>query len=134
MKFLIDNWTLILVALSSGGLLLWPVIKSSGAGLSPAGAVQMINRDKAVVVDVGDADEFAVAHIGSAKHIPLAELAKKLPDTVKNKDTPVIFVCPKGLRSKSAAGIAKGLGYARADQIAGGLSAWREAGLPTQKS
>ncbi len=134
MKFLIDNWTLLLIALSSGGLLLWPVIKGAGPGLSPSAAVLQINRDKAVVVDVGDAAEYAAEHIGASKHVSLAEIKAKLPEVVKSKDTPIIFVCPKGMRSKTAASLAKDMGYTRADVLFGGMVAWKEAGLPTDKA
>lgn len=134
MKFLIDNWTLILIAVSSAGLLLWPVIKGAGPGLSPSAAVLQINRDKAVVVDVGDAAQFAAEHIGSSKHVSLAEIKAKLPEVVKNKETPIIFVCPKGMRSKTAASLAKDMGYTRAEVLFGGLVAWKEAGLPTDKA
>ena len=68
MKFLIDNWMLISIALASGAMLVWPMVSSSmNAGALTAGAaVQLINREKAVVVDVGDADEFAAGHVGGA--------------------------------------------------------------------
>ncbi len=134
MKFLIDNWTLILVALASGGLLLWPSIKGAAGGtLSAAAAVQLINRERAVVIDVCEVHEFAAGHVAGAKHIPLAELAKKLPEVVKNKELPVIFTCQSGMRSKSAAGIAKAQGYANAQSLAGGLKGWQEASLPIEK-
>lgn len=135
MKFILDNWTLILVALTSGGLLLWPVIRgAAGGSLTASGAVQLINRDKAVVVDVCEAAEFAAGHIAGAKHIPLGQLAQKLPDAVKNKDLPVIFVCQSGMRSNSAMRIAKGLGYANAQSLAGGIASWRAASLPIDKA
>jgi rhodanese-related sulfurtransferase len=133
-KFLIDNWTLILVAVTSGGLLLWPVLRGvAGGSLTPSGAVQLINREKAVVIDVCEAHEFAAGHVTGAKHIPLGQLAKKLPETVKNKDLPVIFVCQSGMRSRSAASIAKGLGYLKAQSLGGGLSGWQSANLPVEK-
>lgn len=135
MKFFLDNWTLMLVALSSGLLLLWPVIKgSAGGGLTATGAVQIINQEKAVVVDVCGADEFAAGHVAGAKHIPLNELAQKLPGVVKNKELPVIFVCQSGMRSSSAVRIAKGLGYLKAQSLSGGLSSWRAANLPVEKA
>ena len=57
MKFLIDNWMLLSVALTSGLMLLVPVIRGGvGAGLTPAAAVNLINREKAVVVDVCSAE------------------------------------------------------------------------------
>ena len=53
MKFIFDNWMLITVAVSSGSLLLWPVIQGAAtAGLDPTGAVMLINREKGVVIDV----------------------------------------------------------------------------------
>ena len=135
MKFIIDNWTLILVALSSGGLLAWPILKSAtGGDLTPTGAVQLINREKAVVIDVCEASEFAVSHIGGAKNIPLGQLKEKLVGVVKNKELPLIFVCQTGRRSSNAAGVAKGLGYLKAQSLNGGLSAWQAANLPVDKA
>jgi len=65
MKFILDNWMLISVALVSGGLLLWPAIQGAGGGgLSPNQAVQPMNREKAVVVDVCEAEEFAAGPCG----------------------------------------------------------------------
>lgn len=135
MKFFLDNWMLLAVALTSGLLLLWPAIKGSvGGGLTATGAVQLINHEKAVVIDVCEAGEFAAGHVAGAKHIPLSQLGKKLPDTVKNKDLPVIFVCQSGMRSNSAMRIAKGLGYLKAQSLSGGLSSWRAANLPVEKA
>ncbi len=135
MKFIIDNWTLILVALTSGSLLAWPILKSAtGGDLTPAGAVQLINREKAVVIDVCEANEFAVSHIGGAKNIPLGQLKEKLVGVVKNKELPLIFVCQTGRRSSNAAGVAKGLGYLKAQSLNGGLSAWQAANLPVDKA
>ena len=53
MKFFLDNWMLIAIALSSGFFLLLPVVQGAAAsGISPTEAVQCINRDKGVVVDL----------------------------------------------------------------------------------
>jgi rhodanese-related sulfurtransferase len=62
-NFLMENWSLVAIALASGGMLLWPVVsRGMGAGLTPTAAVQLINREKAVVVDVSEAEEFATGH------------------------------------------------------------------------
>ncbi len=134
MKFILDNWMLIAVALSSGALLLWPAVRgAAGGSLTATGAVQLINQEKAVVIDVCEASEYAAGHVTGAKHIPLAQLANQLPGVVKNKELPVIFVCQSGMRSNSAARIAKGLGYQKAQSLGGGLSSWRAASLPVEK-
>ena len=136
MKFLIDNWMLITVALTSGGMLLWPLVSKSmkGGTLSANGAVLLINREKAVVVDVSEAEEFAAGHLGLAKNIPVAVFEEKLPQMVKNKAVPVILVCQSGARSSRALGIAKKLGYEQAQVLSGGLTAWKEANLPIEKA
>ena len=135
MKYIIDNWYLLLVALASGALLLWPVLKSaSGGSLTPARAVQLINREKAVVIDVCETEEFAAGHLVGAKNLPLSKLEERLPTTVKNKALPLVMVCASGARANRAVAIAKKLGYDNAQAMAGGLKAWREASLPVEKA
>jgi rhodanese-related sulfurtransferase len=135
-KFLIDNWMLISIALASGGMLIWPMI--SGAlnadALSASGAVQLINREKAVVVDVCEAAEFAAGHVTGAKNVPLSEFEARLPVVVKNKTLPLILVCASGARASRAVAIAKKLGYQQAQSLGGGLKAWKEANLPLEKA
>ena len=136
MKFLIDNWMLISIALASGGMLVWPLIAGgmNAGALNANGAVQLINREKAVVVDVCEANEFATGHVTGAKNIPLGELEAKLPGMVKNKGLPVILVCTSGARSNRAVSIAKKLGYEQAQSLGGGLKAWKDANLPVERA
>jgi len=134
-KFIFDNWMLIAIALASGSLLLWPVIQGAAtAGLDPAGAVQLINREKGVVIDVCEPAEFAAGHVGGAKNIPLSELESKLTGVVKNKSLPLILVCRSGARSGRALAIAKKLGYEQAQSLGGGLASWKAANLPIEKA
>jgi rhodanese-related sulfurtransferase len=133
-KFILDNWMLITIALSTGFFLLLPVVQGAAAsGISPNEAVQCINREKGVVVDVCGADEFAQSHIKGAVNLPLDELEARLSKTVKNKSTPVIMVCAAGARSKRAQAIAQKLGYEKVHSLHGGLKAWKEANLPIAK-
>lgn len=126
---------LISVALVSGSLLFLPLIQSAaGSGLSAAQVVHMINRDKAVVVDVCEAEEFAAGHVVGAKNLPLNQLEDKLAGLVKNKNLPLILVCQSGARSARALAIAKKLGYEQAQSLSGGLGAWRSANLPLEKA
>lgn len=135
MKFIIDNWMLISIAVASGGLLLWPVLQGATlAGIAPTTAIQLINREKAVVVDVSDAPEFAQGHIVGSKNIPLGELETKLAAAVKNKALPLVLVCQTGARSGRAVAVAKKLGYEQAQSLAGGLKAWKAANLPVEKA
>jgi rhodanese-related sulfurtransferase len=134
-KFFLDNWFLFFTAIVSGGLLLWPML-SRGAGggrVTPAQAVQMINREKAVLIDVSEPAEYAGAHVVGSKNVPLASLEAS-GDLPKNKALPVVVVCPSGTRALRAVATLKKLGFENAHVLAGGLAAWREANLPVEKT
>ncbi|PUE40717.1 rhodanese-like domain-containing protein [Limnohabitans sp. Bal53] len=133
MNFLIDNWMLLAMALASGFALLLPVL-TKGGGLDPQAMVQLMNRDKAVVIDVCEPDEFARSHVIGAKNLPLGQLEDKLAQVVKNKSSHVIMVCQVGARSARAAATARKLGYDNVQSLSGGLRAWVAASMPTEKS
>jgi rhodanese-related sulfurtransferase len=134
-KFILDNWMLIAIAVASGAMLLAPVIQGAAtAGLDTNGAVLLINREKAVVIDVCEPNEFAAGHVGGAKNVPLSELEAKLAGVAKNKSVPLILVCQSGARSGRAVAIAKKLGYEQAQSLGGGLAAWKAANLPVEKA
>ena len=133
MKFLIDNWMLILLAASSGGVLLWQGLqKNAGGGVGTAEAVRLINREKGVLIDVSEPAEYASGHAVGARNIPFGSLegAKELPS---NKALPLLMICPTGARAGRAAGLLRKAGYEKAMAVTGGLNAWREAGLPVDK-
>ena len=135
LKFLLDNWLLIAMACVSGGMLLWPHLRGgAGAGaVNVAEAVRLINREKGVLIDVSEPNEFASAHAGGSKNIPFGQIesSKDLPS---NKALPIILVCPSGARAGRAAGLLRAKGYEKATSLAGGLTAWREANLPLDKA
>lgn len=135
MKFIIDNWYLILLALVSGAMLLVPMLQAGRrGGLSTAMAVQLINREKAVVIDVCGAAEYATGHVVGARNVPLEELETRLPGVVKNKALPLVLVCASGARAQRAVAVAHKLGYANAQALSGGLKGWADAGMPVEKA
>ena len=135
MNFLIENWMLVAVAAASALALFLPTItKGAAGGVEPTEAVLLINREKAVLIDVCEPAEYAQGHAMGSKNIPLGQLESQLPLLVKNKSLPVILVCQVGGRASRAAAQAKKLGYDRAQALSGGLKAWREASLPVEKA
>ena len=138
MKFIVDNWLLILVAISSGAMLAWPLLRGGGTGgggaLTAQGAVQLINRQRGVLVDVREPEEYAAGHPIGAKNVPLNQLEAKLASTVKNKTVPLLLICASGTRAQRAVAVAKKLGYEQAQAVAGGLKSWKEANLPVEKA
>ena len=136
MKFFIDNWFLFLAAAVSGGLLLWPMLNKSAGGtgkLSTLEAVQLINRERAVLIDVSEPAEYAAGHVTGSKSVPLGQIETStgLP---KNKALPLVVVCATGARAGRAVTTLKKLGFENARALAGGLEAWRAANLPVEKT
>lgn len=126
-----NNLMLVAIAVSSGLMLLWPTIQRGRAGgsVSPTQAVQLINHEDAVVVDVRPLASFQNGHIPHARNIPLAELvdkAAKLP-----KDKPILVTCDRGQIAVGGAAKLRKAGLERVMVIEGGLNAWLQAGLPT---
>lgn len=135
MKFIAENWHLILMALTSGGLLLWPLVRqgAGGAGsVSTSEAVRLINREKGVLVDVSEPNEFAASHAAGARNVPVGQVegSKDIPS---NKQVPILLMCPSGARAGRAAALLRKAGYEKATAVAGGTKAWAEAQLPMAK-
>ena len=136
MTFFLDTWYLFLAAAVSGALLLWPLINKGAGGatkVSPADAVQLINREKAVLIDVSEPAEYAAGHAAGSRSVPLGKLAAT-SDLPKNKTLPLVVVCATGARSGRAVSTLKGMGFDNARALAGGLEAWRAANLPVEKT
>lgn len=139
MQFIIDNWALIAIAVVSGGMLLWmsygPTAGAGGGdGVTAAQAVMKVNREKAVMIDVCEPAEHSAGHAPGSRNIPLGQIDKRLNELPKDKSVPVLVMCQSGMRAKRAAAQLRKAGWVNAAAVAGGLRAWREAGLPVEKS
>ncbi len=137
MEFITQNIWLVLLAAISGFMLL------GGGGLfgmlsgfkqiGPQEAVLLFNHDDALVLDVREQSEWADGHISRAKHIPLGQLKNRLSDLERYKDKPIVAVCRSGNRSGSACRTLKNAGFQNLHNLAGGMIAWEQAGLPREK-
>jgi len=134
-EFVRNNLLLFVVALVSGGMLLWPFVRRSTGGpwVNPTQATQLINREDALVVDVRDPGEFAAGHVLGAKNLPLARLDSPGADLAKRKDRPVIVYDDGGERVAKAAAALRKQGFTRVANLSGGIGAWQQAGLPVEK-
>ena len=81
------------------------------------------------ILDVREGFEVAEGMIPGALHIPMGQLGSRLGDLYK--DRPIIVVCRSGNRSAAVADALNQAGYT-ADTMAGGMTAWQRAGLPTR--
>ena len=132
-EFVRNNLLLFAVALISGAMLLWPLVRraSGGPWVTPVQATHLINREDALVVDVREPGEYGAGHILGARSVPLAHLDSS--DLSKKKDRPLIVYCDGSERSGKAMSALKGLGFTRVVNLSGGIGAWQSAGLPVEK-
>lgn len=80
------------------------------------------------LVDVREPAEWEAGRIpGDVRHIPMGDLTAQA--ATLDPETPVVFSCRSGARSLMAAQAFRASGF-DAYSLAGGLLAWREAGLP----
>jgi sulfur-carrier protein adenylyltransferase/sulfurtransferase len=101
--------------------------------VSPQTALEMLAEEPlTVVLDVRDLEEYARCHIGRAVHLSRGQLEFYIEDVLPARDHPVILVDRAGARSLLAGRTLQALGYTRVVALAGGIEAWRTAGLPLE--
>ena len=135
MEFVRNNLLLFAVAIVSGAMLLWPLVRrgTGGPSVDPSEATHLINREEALVIDVRDPGEYGQGHILGARNVPLTRIVEGVAGVVKRKDRPLVVYCDGGSRSSKAAAALKQQGYSRVASLSGGIGAWQQAGLPVEK-
>lgn len=131
-KFATQNIWLIGLALGSGAMLVWPMLRRDSS-VTPNEAVMLINHGNALVLDVREDVEFAMSHIADARHIPLGQLAERTGELQKWKDKAIVVNCQSGMRSAKACAMLKKHGFTQVSNLQGGLAAWQSAKLPVTK-
>jgi rhodanese-related sulfurtransferase len=131
-----NNIWLVLAAVVSGAMLIWPLINRRLSGTAEVGAlqaVQLLNRKDAIMIDVREPAEFNTGHAPNAKNIPLAQLDKRIGELDKFKSRPLVVVCQTGGKSHAATAALKKAGFAEVVVLAGGIGAWQQASMPVEK-
>ncbi len=101
--------------------------------ISPQDAAANLNSGEAVIIDVRDKDEWDEGHIPGATHMSRGTIELDMEEKVPEPNTMVICHCGGGGRSALAAESLQKMGYKNVRSMAGGLKAWKAAGLPTTK-
>jgi adenylyltransferase/sulfurtransferase len=81
-------------------------------------------NEELVLLDVREADEVKVARIEGALWIPLDELESRIGELIPAKGLPIIVHCHHGGRSEKAVRVLLNRGFARAENLDGGIEAW----------
>ena len=98
--------------------------------LSPEDVARGLAEDRMVLVDVREPNETAVERFPGAVEVPLSTFdPADIPDPQGRE---VVFVCRSGRRSVTASHVSQLAGLSYNAHLAGGLLAWKAAGLPTE--
>jgi hydroxyacylglutathione hydrolase len=87
-----------------------------------------VNTSSRRVIDVRGASEWNEGHIERAEHRFLGDLLTSIDDLPR--DTPIALHCQGGTRSAIAASLLQANGFTDVANLAGGIQAWKAAGLP----
>ncbi len=106
-----------------------PALAVSTERLSPALAAARLEAGTPLAVDVRTAAEYHARAVPASVNIPLSQLAARAGELPR--DRPLLLYCEGGYRSSAAASLLQQQGFA-VSEIAGGLTAWAAAHLPTE--
>jgi rhodanese-related sulfurtransferase len=107
--------------------------KKSIAEISPEEAAKKLQNKEAVIVDVREKDEWEEEHIPHAVHLSRGTIELDIEEKFPDPNTTIICHCGGGGRSALATESLQKMGYKNVRSMAGGLKAWKAAGLPTTK-
>jgi molybdopterin/thiamine biosynthesis adenylyltransferase/rhodanese-related sulfurtransferase len=99
--------------------------------VQPTEAAAELDGGDATLVDVREQSEFDERHIEGAIHVPRSYLESRFEQHVPDRSRRIILYCASGQRSALAAKtLAEDLGYEDVSSMAGGITLWRDRGLP----
>lgn len=102
------------------------LFKKPYTSIRPPEAMALV-AEGAVLLDVREPAEWRAGRAPKARHIPLGQLPNRLAELPAGR--PVVTVCRSGARSRRAAALIARDGRQVYD-LAGGMHAWANAGLP----
>mgnify|MGYP001819259059 FL=1 len=130
LEVLAQQWLLAAALLAVVVMLFMHETRKSGTSLTPQQAINVINAEQGVFVDMRDTADFRAGHIADAMHIPSSKLMANTGLLENYRDKPIVLVCKMG---QSAGAIGKKLnadGYANVNIMRGGMMEWNSLQLP----
>ena len=103
------------------------------ASLTPAAAVQLMNNEDVVVLDVREPGETVGGKIAKAIQIPSSSMTQRIGELEKHKKKTLLVYDKTGARAGLACKELSKNGFDKVYSLNGGLAAWQEAHLPLSK-
>ena len=127
---MVEQWLLIAALSTTLTLLVVHEIRKAGPALSITEAVQLVNSENGIFLDVRDVADFARGHITDAKHITAAALSGRTGELEEFREKPIVVVCKMGQTAGPATKMLRAQGFLRAQKLAGGMMEWDAQKLP----
>ncbi len=97
-------------------------------------AARLSRGEKFHFVDVREDDEWRLGRAKGAVHIGKGVIERDIESAIPEKTEEIILYCGGGFRSALAGEALQRMGYTNVVSMDGGIKAWRENGLPEDKS
>jgi len=107
-----------------------PAAAPSVRDLTPQEVARGLAERRMVLVDVREPNETTLERFPDAVLLPLSAFDPAAIPAPQGRE--VVFACRSGRRSVTASLAAQERGFAYGSHLAGGILAWKEAGLPTE--
>ncbi|HYL77090.1 MAG TPA: rhodanese-like domain-containing protein [Bryobacteraceae bacterium] len=91
------------------------------------------SAEKFTLIDVREDNEWTAGHATGAMHLSKGVIERDIESKVPQKDAKLVLYCGSGSRSALAADALMKMGYSNVFSLAGGIGAYKNAGLPTEK-
>lgn len=98
--------------------------------ISPAEARTQAEAGRALLIDVREESDWRLGHAAGARHLSRGIIELEIEEQAPNLDQPIICYCGGGSRSALVAESLQKMGYTNVKSMAGGIGAWKTAGLP----
>lgn len=105
--------------------------RRSGPSVSPQQAINLVNAEDGLFLDLRDAGDFKQGHIVGAVNIPATKLGDRMAELEKYRDKPIVLVCKMGQQSGAAGKQLKAANYEKVYKMTGGMMEWGNLQLPT---
>lgn len=131
LEFLTQQWILAAALLAVIIMLVLHEARKSGPSLTPQQAINLINAEQGVFLDLRDAADYNKGHIVDAMHIPAGKLVDRIAELEKYRNKPIVLVCKMGQQSGAAGKQLKAQNFERVYKMSGGMMEWGNLQLPT---
>jgi hydroxyacylglutathione hydrolase len=106
-----------------------PELTATTERVSAPLAAERLAEGASLAVDVRTPGERTQKAVAGSVSVPLNQLADRAVELPR--DRPLLVYCAGGYRSSMAASLLQRMGFTNVSEIAGGITAWETAKLPT---